>query len=62
MKEERNQLQSLVGAWSRRTGTPHKTVHVELRKACGGPAVAQATREQIQARIKKLQGWFVGQK
>ncbi|MDN5876172.1 MAG: DEAD/DEAH box helicase [Brevibacterium sp.] len=62
MKEERNQLQSLVGAWSRRTGSPHKTVHVELRKACGGPAVAQATREQIQARIKKLQGWFVGKK
>lgn len=62
MKEERNQLQSLVGAWSRRTGKPHKTVHVELRKACGGPAVAQATRAQIQARIKRLQGWFVGQK
>ncbi|MDN6156493.1 MAG: DEAD/DEAH box helicase [Brevibacterium sp.] len=62
MKEERNQLQSLVGAWSRRTGSPHKTVHVELRKACGGPPVAQATREQIQARIKKLQGWFVGKK
>ncbi|MCF2571322.1 DEAD/DEAH box helicase [Brevibacterium sp. UCMA 11754] len=62
MKEERNQLQSLVGAWSRRTGTPHATVHVELRKACGGPAVAQATQEQIQARIKKLQGWFVGKK
>lgn len=62
MKEERNQLQSLVGAWSRRTGTPHATVHVELRKACGGPAVAQATQEQIQARIAKLQGWFVGKK
>ncbi|MFC9444516.1 DEAD/DEAH box helicase [Brevibacterium sp. NPDC056947] len=62
MKEERDQLQSLVGAWSRRTGTPHKNVHVELRKACGGPAVAQATREQIQARIKKLQGWFIGRK
>lgn len=62
MKEERNQLQSLVGAWSRRTGSPHKTVHVDLRKACGGPAVAQATRDQIQARIAKLQGWFVGKK
>ncbi len=61
MKEERNQLQSLVGAWSRRTGLPHKTIHVQLRKACGGPAVAQATREQIQARIRKIQGWFVGQ-
>src|SRR5699024_9849513 len=62
MKEERNQLQSLVGAWARRTGTPHQNVHVELRRACGGPAVAQATREQIQARIKKLQGWFIGRK
>ncbi|MCK1803749.1 DEAD/DEAH box helicase [Brevibacterium sp. R8603A2] len=60
LKEERNQLQSLVGAWARRTGKPHGKIHVELRAACGGPAVAQASRAQIQARIKKLQAWFVG--
>ncbi|WP_349828809.1 DEAD/DEAH box helicase [Brevibacterium litoralis] len=60
LKEDRNKLQSLVGAWSRRTGKPHGTIHVELRKACGGPAVAQATRGEIEARIRKIQGWFVG--
>ncbi|GAA2015984.1 DEAD/DEAH box helicase [Brevibacterium samyangense] len=61
-KEERNQLQSLVGAWARRTGKPHGTIHIELRKACGGPAIAQATRAEVQARIKKIQGWFIGKK
>jgi superfamily II DNA or RNA helicase len=60
LKEERNQLQSLVGAWARRTGKPHGTIHIELRQQCGGPAVAQASRREIQARIKKLQAWFVG--
>ena len=60
MKEERNKLQSLVGAWARRTGKPHGSIHIELRRVCGGPAVAQASREQIQERIKTLQRWFVG--
>ena len=62
LKEDRNRLQTLVGAWSRRTGKPHATVHVELRKACGGPAVAEATRDQVRARISKLEGWFVGRR
>lgn len=62
LKEERTQLQSLVGAWARRTGKPHGTIHVELRTACGGPPVAQASRAQIQARIQKLQAWFVGRR
>ena len=62
LKEDRNRLQTLVGAWSRRTGKPHATIHVELRKVCGGPAVAEATREQIQNRISRLEGWFVGRR
>ncbi|GAA2087351.1 MULTISPECIES: DEAD/DEAH box helicase [Brevibacterium] len=62
LKEDRNRLQSLVGAWSRRTGQPHSTVHVELRKACGGPAVAEATPQQIRDRITKLEAWFVGRR
>jgi hypothetical protein len=31
-----------------------------LRKACGGPAVAQANEEQLRRRLKKLQDWFIG--
>ncbi|WP_029089567.1 DEAD/DEAH box helicase [Brevibacterium album] len=60
LKEDRNRLQSLVGAWSRRTGKPHSTVHVDLRKACGGPAVAEATPQQVRDRITKLESWFIG--
>ena len=60
LKEDRNKLQSMVGAWARRTGKPHGAIHIELRRACGGPAVAQASREQIRDRINTLQRWFVG--
>jgi superfamily II DNA or RNA helicase len=62
LKEDRTKLQSMVGAWARRTGKPHGTIHVELRNACGGPAVAEASRSQIEDRIKTLQRWFVGRK
>jgi hypothetical protein len=37
-------------------------VHNELRRVCGGPAVAQANEAQLQARVKKLQDWFIGRK
>lgn len=60
LKDRRATLQSMVGAWANRTGTPHGTIHVQLRRACGGPAVAEASLEQVDARIAKLQGWFVG--
>lgn len=62
LKEDRSKLQSMVGAWARRTGKPHGSIHLELRRACGGPAVAQASREQILDRINTLQRWFVGRK
>src|SRR5699024_11867223 len=32
LKEDRNRLQSLVGAWARRTRQPHATIHVYLTK------------------------------
>jgi superfamily II DNA or RNA helicase len=54
LKEQRQQLQDLVGLWSHRTNTPHGAIHSELRRTCGGPAVAQATSEQLQARIELL--------
>ncbi|MCT1691223.1 DEAD/DEAH box helicase [Brevibacterium sp. p3-SID960] len=62
LKEERSKLQTMVGAWARRTGKPHAAIHVDLRKACGGPPVAEASRKEIQARITKLQAWFVGRR
>ncbi|MCW1803911.1 DEAD/DEAH box helicase [Brachybacterium squillarum] len=62
LMELRKELSSLVGAWSRKSGTPHGSVHSSLRSRTGGPAVAQASAEQIQARIDLLRGWFVGRK
>lgn len=38
------------------------TIHNKLREACGGPAVPQADQPQLEERLKKLQGWFVGQR
>lgn len=51
LKEQRALLNSLVALWSKQTSTPHGIIHTELRQTCGGPAVAQATVAQLQARI-----------
>ncbi|EUA03563.1 conserved alanine and arginine rich domain protein [Mycobacterium kansasii 824] len=37
-----------------RTGRPHGWIHNELRRRCGGPPIAAATREQLKARIEAL--------
>ena len=58
----RKELNQLVGAWAKRTGQPHGTVHAELRRSCGGPPAAQATVEQLRERIETLRRWFVGQR
>ena len=62
LTELRNQLAKNVSAWSARSGMPHGMVHSELRRVCGGPAVAQANEEQLNKRLKKLQDWFIGRK
>ncbi|MGM0929305.1 MAG: DEAD/DEAH box helicase [Actinomycetota bacterium] len=62
LTELRNQLAKNVSAWSARSGMPHGLVHSELRRVCGGPAVAQANEEQLNKRLKKLQDWFIGRK
>jgi len=54
LREQRQLLNSLVGLYARQTGEPHGSVHAELRRMCGGPAVAQATVSQLQARIDLL--------
>jgi len=54
LKEQRTLLNSLVGMRSKLTGDAHGLIHAELRRVCGGPAVAQATVSQLQARIDFL--------
>ncbi len=54
LKEQRQLLNSLVGLYSKNSGEPHGLIHAELRRVCGGPAVAQASVSQLQARIEYL--------
>jgi superfamily II DNA or RNA helicase len=53
----RKELNGLVGAWNHRTGQPHGVIHNDLRQACGGPPLPQATAEQIRARIDMIRNW-----
>ncbi len=53
----RKELNGLVGAWNHRTGQPHSVIHADLRRACGGPPLPQATADQIKARIDKIREW-----
>jgi hypothetical protein len=55
----RKELNGLVGAWNHRTGQPHGVIHNDLRKACGGPPLPQATAEQIRARIDMIREWAI---
>ena len=54
LKEQRSLLNSLVGLWSKNSGDTHASIHAELRRVCGGPAVAQASVTQLQSRIEYL--------
>jgi superfamily II DNA or RNA helicase len=58
----RKELNGLVGAWSHRTGQPHGVIHNELRQTCGGPALPQASAEQIKARIEKIRQWALSRR
>ena len=55
----RKELNGLVGAWNHRTGQPHGVIHNDLRQACGGPPLPQATAEQIRARIDMIRNWAI---
>jgi len=59
---QRKELNKLVSAYARKTGAPHAVVHAELRRACGGPALDEATSEQVSVRIDKVRAWFVGRR
>ncbi|WP_210505605.1 DEAD/DEAH box helicase [Naasia sp. SYSU D00057] len=60
LKEQRSLLNSLVGLWAKQTGETHAMVHAELRRICGGPAVAQASVTQLQSRIELLRKRMAG--
>lgn len=59
---QRQELNKLVAAYARKKGTPHGVVHNELRRACGGPSLDEATSEQVVARVEKIRAWFVGRR
>ncbi len=54
LRNLRHELNALVSAAHHRTGKPHGWIHSELRRICGGPPVAAATTEQLQARIEAV--------
>ncbi len=59
---QRKELNSLVSAYARKSGSPHAVVHADLRRHCGGPALDQASGEQVGARIDTIRQWFVGRR
>lgn len=59
-RESRKQLSDLVSAYAAKTGRAHALIHTDLRRACGGPEVARASLDEVEARILKIQRWFVG--
>ena len=54
LRELRRELNALVAATHHRTGRTHGWIHNELRRICGGPPVAAANGEQLQARIEAV--------
>jgi superfamily II DNA or RNA helicase len=53
----RKELNGLIRAWHHRTGQPHGMIHTDLRRACGGPPLPEATADQIRARIDTIKRW-----
>jgi len=54
IRELRRELNTLVSLTHHRTGKPHGWIHNELRRRCGGPPIAAATRDQLHDRIVAL--------
>ncbi len=59
---QRKELNKLVAAYSSKTGSPHASIHLDLRRACGGPELAAATSEQVLERVERIRRWFVGRR
>lgn len=59
---QRRELNSLVSAYSTKTGKPHAHIHHQLRIKCGGPALDRASSDEVGERITMIRNWFVGRK
>lgn len=57
LESRRKELNTLVAQYARVKGVPHSHVHAELRRQCGGPSLAQATTDQVDARISMIRRW-----
>ena len=62
LASQRKELNGLVAAYSSKTSTPHAVIHLDLRRACGGPELAAATSEQVLERVDRIRRWFVGRR
>ena len=60
LETRRKELNSLVAQVARVRGVPHSHVHASLRREAGGPPLAQATTEQVEARIAMARSWLRG--
>lgn len=58
LESRRKELNSLVSQVARLRGIPHSHVHAGLRREAGGPPLAQATTEQVEARIRLARQWL----
>ena len=59
---QRKELNTLVAAYASKTGAAHASIHLDLRRACGGPELAAATSEQVAERVERIRRWFVGRR
>jgi superfamily II DNA or RNA helicase len=62
LAKQRKELNALVAAYARKSGASHAAVHLDLRRACGGPELATATSDEVAARIERLRLWLVGRR
>lgn len=58
LEGRRRELNALVAQYARVTGTPHSHVHARLRREAGGPALPEATSEQVEARLVLVRRWL----
>lgn len=58
LEGRRKELNSLVSQVARVRGVPHSHIHAGLRRQAGGPPLAQATTEQVEARIRLAREWL----
>ena len=59
---QRKELNKLVAAYASKTGAAHATIHMDLRRSCGGPELASATGDEVSTRIATIRRWFVGRR